>query len=69
MATYKQIQDWIKQQYGFAPKTCWIADIKNQYGLTQRRAPNRKGEIRVCPCPVDKMDAIRAALRYFGMIK
>ena len=28
MATYKQIQDWVKKQYGFVPKTCWIADVK-----------------------------------------
>lgn len=43
MATYKQIQNHVKQKYGFIPKTCRIADIKSQHGLTIRVAHNRKG--------------------------
>lgn len=69
MATYKQIQDWVKQQYGFAPKTCWIAHVKQLSGLPMRQAPNRKGEERIFPCPPEKMAPIRAALRHFGMIR
>ena len=25
---YRQIQDWVKAEYGFTPKTCWIAHCK-----------------------------------------
>lgn len=69
MATYKQIQTWVKQNYGFVPETCWIADIKSQSGLPMREAPNRKGAKRVKPCPPEKAESIRAALRHFGMIR
>jgi hypothetical protein len=68
VATYNQIQTWVKQKYGFVPKTCWIADIKNQSGLSMRQAPNRKGAGRVYPCPQEKKAVILDALRYFGMI-
>ena len=33
MATYKQIQDGVKKNYGFTVKTCWIADVKEMCGL------------------------------------
>jgi hypothetical protein len=67
MATYKQIQAWVKHNYSFVPATCWIADVKSQSGLPMRKAPNRKGAERVKPCPPEKMEAIQKALRYFGM--
>ncbi len=44
MATYRQIQDWVKQHYGFVPKTCWIAHVKEISGATIRKAPNRLGK-------------------------
>ncbi|HQF62360.1 MAG TPA: hypothetical protein PLT26_07635 [Anaerolineaceae bacterium] len=68
MATYQQIQDWVKQHYNFTPKTCWIAHVKKLSGLPVTKAPNRIGVERVFPCPDDKIEPIRAALRYFGMI-
>lgn len=43
MATYKKIQTWVKQNYGFAPEICWIADVKSQSGLPMRKESNRKG--------------------------
>ncbi len=68
MATYKQIQDHVRQRNGYVPKTCWIADIKSQHGLTTRRAPNRQSNKRVHPCPVNKRADIEATFRHFGMI-
>lgn len=68
MATYKQIQTWVKQQHGFVPKTCWIAHVKYMSGLPMRKAPNRQGAERVVPCPQEKVAPIRAALKHFGMI-
>lgn len=69
MATYKDIQAWVKQHYGFVPKTCWIAHVKSLSGLPMRKAPNRLGASRVAPCPYDKMPPIRAALVHFKMLK
>ncbi len=69
MATYQQIQTWVKQNYGFVPETCWIADIKSRAGLPMRRAPNRKGKEHVKPCPPEKVVPIQAALRHFGMMR
>ena len=68
MATYRQIQDWVRQQHGFVPKSCWIAHVKEMCGLPVRRSPNRRGVERLVPCPEDKVAAIRAALRHFRML-
>jgi hypothetical protein len=69
MATYKQIQERVRGQTGRLPKTCWIAHVKADFGLTTRTAPNRFDEDeRQEPCPPDKRPAIMAALRHFGMI-
>ena len=49
MATYKEIQDWVREEHGFSIKSCWIAHMKEQCGLPLRSAPNRQGEDRACP--------------------
>ena len=67
--TYKNIQVFVKKNYGFTPKTCWIADIKEKHGLTTRKAPNRKGIDRKHPCPEYAIEPIEHALHYFKMIK
>jgi len=33
MATYQQIQDWVRKHYGFTVKTYWIAHVKEMCGL------------------------------------
>lgn len=66
MATYKQIQDWVQREHGFRPKTCWIAHCKELKGLSLRPAWNR-GSGRQVPCPQEKLPAIFAAFRHFGM--
>jgi len=53
-ATYQEIQKWVRQQFGFKPKTCWIAHCKEICGLPLGSAPNRQGEERVEPCPPEK---------------
>jgi hypothetical protein len=68
MATYQQIQKWVKNNYGFVPKTCWIADVKHQSGISMRKAPNRKGQERIYPCPEEKFKQIQQALEHFNMI-
>ena len=52
MATYREIQAWIKKQHGFVPKTCWIAHVMSDYNLTTRQASNRmNAAFRREPCP------------------
>lgn len=68
LATYKEIQKWVQQQFGFTPETCWIAHCKEIYGLPLGEAPNRHGEEREKPCPPEKQPAIKKALQHFGML-
>jgi addiction module HigA family antidote len=62
MPTYKDIQDKVKQMYGFKPKTCWIAHTKEIMGLPVRQAANRKGPTREVPCPQSKMEQIKKVI-------
>jgi len=41
MATYKEIQEYVKMNYGYIPKTCWIAHTKEICGLSPKVANNR----------------------------
>ena len=69
MATYKQIQGYVKETHGYTVKTCWIAHVKEICGLKPKKAWNRKApEKRANPCPTAKIEPIKQALRYFGMI-
>ena len=59
MATYKQIQAETKRQFGFVPKTCWIADVKEGLGLTSRQAANRIDPRRIkYSCPAAKRSSL-----------
>lgn len=69
MATYKEIQSYVKETYNFIPKTCWIAHMKEVCGLPVNQSPNRYStDKRVAPCPSNKMEAIRNAFKHFKMI-
>jgi hypothetical protein len=69
MATYKQIQNYIKNEYGYTAKTCWIAHVKEMSGLDVNLAPKRNDiKKRKYPCPEDKVEPIKDAFRHFGMI-
>ena len=67
MATYSQIQQWVAREYGWQPKSCWIAHCKELKGLSLGIAPNRQGIDRRVPCPDHKQAAIFHAFRNFGM--
>ena len=68
LATYKEVQQWVKTNYGFVPKTCWIAHCKDILGLEPRKAPNRQSSVRTNPCPPEKKDAIVKAFKHYDMI-
>jgi len=70
MATYKQIQEYIKEKYNCTVKTCWISDIKEQCGLNPRIAYNRYDDvIRLHPCPERHKKKIMDTFRYFGLVE
>ncbi|MDD5226605.1 MAG: hypothetical protein PHV97_05430 [Candidatus Omnitrophica bacterium] len=64
MATYKEVQSYVKKKYGIYVRTCWIADIKEQENFVVKRAWNRRpGKGRGNPCPLDQKNFIKEALR------
>lgn len=68
-ATYARIQAYVREQSGFTPKSCWIAHVLSDHGLTHKTSPNRIDKAaRVHPCPDAKRPAIEAALRHFRVI-
>ena len=40
MATYKEIQGYVKDKYNITVKTCWISDKKECHGLDKKVASN-----------------------------
>ena len=68
--TYKRIQEYVQEKYGFKVHTAYIAEVKRMVGLDMHKAPNaveqRKHEYH--PCPPEKVKAIKDALRHFGLI-
>ena len=67
--TYKRIQEYVQEKYGFKVHTAYIAEVKRMVGLDMHKAPNaveqRKHEYH--PCPPEKVEAIKDALRHFGL--
>lgn len=69
MATYQQIQEETKARFGFTPKTCWIADIKAEFGLTRGSAPNRLNQgSRKHPCPAHRKDELTTIMDELGVL-
>ena len=68
--TYKRIQKYVEENYGFKVHTAYIAEVKRMCGLEMHKAPNaveqRKHEYHACP--PEKVAAIKDALRHFGLI-
>lgn len=68
--TYKRIQEYVQEKYGFKVHTAYIAEVKRMVGLDMHKAPNaveqRKHEYH--PCPPEKVEAIKDELRHFGLI-
>ncbi|TPG45332.1 hypothetical protein [Flavobacterium pectinovorum] len=54
--TYKTIQELYKKQFNKTIKTCWIADVKRELGLTTRISKNRINKDSVkYPCPNEEI--------------
>ncbi len=67
--TYKMIKEYIEAKYGFKVHTAYIAEVKRDLGLPMYDAPNAVEELkhpRKHPT-AEKVEAIKDALRYFGI--
>ena len=68
--TYKMIKEYIEAKYGFKVHTAYIAEVKRNLGLPMYDAPKAVEELkqpRKHPTP-EKVEAIKDALKYFGVI-
>lgn len=69
-ATYKEIEEWVQEHYGFHVTNLNIAQVKQKYGIIERENYNRpKSENSRRPGTTpEKEKAITEALKYFKMI-
>ena len=68
--TYKQIQNYVFETFGFKVSTLYIAQVKRKWGLDVREHYNMsKNEKQKIPkCPIEKEEAILDALKYFKIL-
>ena len=64
--TYKMIQVYVMENYGYKVHTVYIAEVKRKNGIDMQ-ADRQTREIKY-PCPPEKVVAIEDALKYFKMI-
>ncbi|MST61595.1 23S rRNA methyltransferase [Peptostreptococcus anaerobius] len=69
-ATYKQIQNYVLEKYGFKVSNLYIAQVKEKYGIKERENYNKRknNDSKQPICPIEKEEAIKDAFRYFQMI-
>ena len=68
--TYKDIQAYIEEKYGFKVHTAYVVEVKRDLGLPTYDAPNAVEELkRPRSHPTDEMvEAIKNALKHFEII-
>lgn len=69
-ATYREIEEWVQEHYGFHVTNLNIAQVKQKHGIIERENYNKpKSETSRQPgCPEEKVKAIEEALKHFQMI-
>ena len=69
-ATYQKIKAYVKDKYGVNVHTSYIAQVKRMCGLDMGVNYNKskKENPEVKQCPQEKVEYIKDALRYFGVI-
>ena len=69
-ATYKEIQDWVQEKYGFHVTNLNIAQVKQKHGIIERENYNKpkSSDSKQPGCPEEKVKAIEDAMRHFQMI-
>lgn len=69
-ATYQKIKEYVKNKYGVNVHTYYIAQVKRRCGIKMGENYNKskKENPEVKQCPQEKVEYIKDALRYFGLI-
>ena len=68
-ATYDDIKVYVSNKYGFKVSSLYIAQVKERAGIQKRENYNiGEGKGVVTHCPPEKEEAIKDALRHFGLI-
>ena len=69
-ATYKQIQNYVLEKFGFKVSNLYIAQVKEKCGIKERENYNKskKEDLKQPICSIEKEEAIKDAFRYFQMI-
>ena len=68
--TYKEIQAYIEEKYGFKVHTAYIAEVKRDLGLPMYDAPNAVEELKRprSHSTTEMVEAIKDALKHFEII-
>ena len=69
-ATYQKIKEYVKDKYGVNVHTSYIAQVKRMCGLDMGENYNKskKENPEVKQCPQEKVEYIKDALRYYGLM-
>ena len=69
-ATYKEIEEWVQEHYGFRITNFKIAQVKQKHGIIERENYNKSKseDSRLPGCPEKKVKAIEEAMRHFQII-
>ena len=69
-ATYPQIKEYVLQQTGLKVSSLYVSQIKRKCGLEVGDSYNKpkSEDARQPQCPPEKEEAIKDALKHFGMI-
>ena len=69
-ATYSKIKEYVKDKYGVNVHTSYIAQVKRMCGLDMGENYNKskKENPEVKQCPQERVEYIKDALRYFGLV-
>ena len=69
-ASYRELKEWILQEYGVKVSSLYIAQMKDKCGIIERECynkPKTEGN-RVPKCPLEKEEIIMAAFKHFVMV-
>lgn len=69
-ATYPKIKKYVKEKYGVNVHSCYIAEVKRMCGIEMGENYNKskKDEPDVKHCPQEKIEYIKEALKYYGVV-
>ena len=69
-ATYKEIQEYVKNKYDLHVTNLYIAQVKREFGIIERENYNTgEGKAKVPQVTAEKRETIIDALKYFQMIE